>query len=325
MGVLQVAELPCRNTRPSEIKKHPAAICIGVHPFHKERTSRSFQLAKSAFPTIYFYLSPVKQSPLIWITGASSGIGDALAHQYAKTSSRLVLSARRQAELERVKNSCNALGNQIFIEPIDLENYKDAPAWYDQVKSAAGVPDILINNGGIGHLGAALEMSDDVEHKVMDINFWGQVALTKAVLPDMIKRGSGKIVIMSSLLGHYGTANLAAYAASKHALLGYFESVREEIRGTGVDILLVSPGFVNTNVTLNSLTESGHKLNKNSVAQEQGMHPTAFAKKLINAINSNKQYAYIGGKEMLAIPFKRSAPKLFYSTYRWLAKKAKKE
>ena len=266
----------------------------------------------------------MKQGGLIWITGASSGIGEALAVQYAKSNAKLVISARREAELERVRAQC-AAPDSIQIVPIDLEQHHQAKSWYDQVKSDSGVPDVLINNGGIGHLGTALDMDDAVEHKVMDINFWGQVALTKAVLPDMIARGSGKIVIMSSLLGHYGTANLAVYAASKHALLGYFESVREELRGTGVDILLVSPGFVNTNVTLNSLTESGEKLNKNSVAQEQGMAPEAFARKLINAINSTKQYAYIGGKELLAIPFKRSAPKLFYNVYRRLAGKAKKE
>ncbi len=131
-------------------------------------------------------------------------------------------------------------------------------------------------------------------------------------------------MVISSLLGHYGSARLAAYAASKHALLGYFESLREEIAESGVKILLVSPGFVNTNVTLNSLTESGEKYNQNSVAQEKGMAPEVFANKLISAINSKKNYAYIGGKEMLAIPLKRFAPKFFYRLYRLMAARANK-
>ena len=267
----------------------------------------------------------MKDANTIWITGASSGIGEALAYAYAKQGAKLILSARRSEELQRVKENCAGPAENIFVLPLDLEHYSEATSWYKQAKAAFGTPNILINNGGIGHLGSVLEMSDAVEQKVMDINFWGQVAITKAVMPDMIARGSGKIVAISSLLGHYGTANLAIYAASKHAVLGYFESLREELLNTGVDVLLVSPGFVNTNVTLNSLTASGEKNAKNSVAQEQGMLPDTMAKKLITAINSNRKYFYPGGKEMLAIPLKRAAPGLFYNLYRWMAKKAKKE
>lgn len=265
----------------------------------------------------------MKEAKLIWITGASSGIGEALTYAYALLGARLIISARRAEELERVKLNCGQAQEHIYVLPLDLEKYADAKTWFASAKAAMGVPDILINNGGIGHLGTALEMEDAVEHKVMDINFWGQVAITKAVLPDMIARGSGKIVTISSLLGHYGSANLAAYAASKHALLGYFESLREEISGTGVKVLLVSPGFVNTNVTLNSLTKTGHKLNLNSVAQEKGMKPEVMAQKLVKAIASNKKYAYPGGIEMLAIPLKRIAPNFFYRLYRWMAAKAK--
>ncbi len=262
---------------------------------------------------------------LIWITGASSGIGEALTYAYAKRGARLIISARRKNELERVKQNCHPKHGEIFILPIDLENYTEAPAWFATAKANMGVPDVLINNGGIGHLGSVLEMSDAVEHKVMDINFWGQVGITKAVLPDMISRGSGKIVAISSLLGHYGTANLAVYAASKHAVLGYFESLREEVKTNGLHVLLVSPGFVNTNVTLNSLTGTGEKNNQNSVAQEQGMLPEKMAQKLIDAINSNKKYFYPGGKEMLAIPLKRIMPNFFYWLYGKMAANAKKK
>ncbi len=267
----------------------------------------------------------MNKAQTVWITGASSGIGEALAYAYAKRGARLIISARRREQLERVKQGCAGDKANIHILPIDLELHQQAPRWHEEAKQAFGTPDILINNGGIGHLGAALNMQAEVERKVMDINFWGQVELSKALLPDMMNRGSGKIVVISSLLGHYGTAKLAAYAASKHALLGYFESLREEVVDSGVNVLLVSPGFVNTNVTLNSLTESGEKYNQNSVAQEQGMDPNRFAEKLIHAINSKNKYAYIGGKELLAIPFKRIAPNLFYKVYNWMAARARKD
>jgi short-subunit dehydrogenase len=247
-----------------------------------------------------------------------------LTYAYAKRGARLIISARRREELERVKNNCAGDKANIYILPIDLEYAQQAPRWYEEVKQAFGVPDILINNGGIGHLGAALDMTETVERKVLEINFWGQVGLSKAVLPDMLNRGSGKIVVLSSLLGHYGSSNLAAYAASKHALLGYFESLREEIHGRGVGILLVSPGFVNTKVTLNSLLPDGTTYNTNSIAQERGMKPEVFAEKLISAIGSKKNYAYIGGYEMLALPIKKIWPALFYSLYRWMAERAKK-
>lgn len=272
-----------------------------------------------------FYLSTMNKPRTVWITGASSGIGEALTYAYARLGMQLIISARRYSELERVKAACECDPSLIHIVKIDLEKYQDASRWYDEAKQPFGPPDILINNGGIGHLGNALDMQSSVEHKVMNINFWGQVELSKAVLPAMIKRGSGKIVVISSLLGHYGTARLAAYAASKHALLGYFESLREELVNTGVDVLLVSPGFINTHVTINSLTESGDRHNENSVAQEQGMDANRFASKLIHLINSNRKYAYIGGKELLAIPFKRVTPNLFYRVYNWMAARQRRK
>ncbi len=259
---------------------------------------------------------------VIWITGASSGIGEALAYAYAERGAKLILSARRRELLERVKNKCAGEKANIHVLPIDLEYAQQAPRWFEEAKRPFGVPDVLINNGGIGHLGTALDMSEAVERKVLEINFWGQVAMSKAVLPDMLSRGSGKIVVISSMLGHYGSAKLAAYAASKHALLGYFESLREEIHGSGVGVLLVSPGFINTQVTLNSLLPDGRVYNKNSVAQERGMLPQVFAEKLIRAINRDKSYAYFGSYELAALPLKRIAPLLFYKLYRWMANRA---
>lgn len=259
----------------------------------------------------------------IWITGASSGIGEALTYTYAKKGAKIAISARRADMLKKVKQNCGAAAENVHIVPIDLEKYSEATEWYEMIKAKIGVPDLVINNGGIGHLGAALAMANVVEQKVMDINFWGQVAVSKAVLPDMIACGSGKIVVISSLLGHYGTANLAAYAASKHALLGYFESLRQELTNSGVRFLLVSPGFVNTQVTINSLLPDGEKYQLNSIAQEKGMQPEVFAQKLIKKIDSDQWYAYIGGKELLAIPLKRLAPRFFYWLYGKLAARAK--
>ena len=112
-----------------------------------------------------------------------------------------------------------------------------------------------------------IEMDAQVERKVMEVNFWGQVMLTKAILPHFIERNEGLITTTGSILGKFGSPGLAAYAASKHALYGYYDSLREELRGTNIKVMMVTPGFINTNVTLSSYTSDGKVLGKNSVAQ----------------------------------------------------------
>jgi short-subunit dehydrogenase len=169
----------------------------------------------------------------------------------------------------------------------------------------------------MGHLGTVLNMSDEVERRVMETNFWGAVALTKAVLPEMIARGSGQIWTVASILGFFGSPKLAAYAASKFAVVGYFESLQYELRNTGVHVGLVSPGFINTNVTLSSLDSEGKPLGKNSIAQEKGMNPEVFAGKFAaKACRKNpRKHLLIGRAEILSVPFKRLFPKLFFMIY----------
>jgi len=270
-------------------------------------------------------LSTNSKNKIVWITGASSGIGEALTYAYAKSGATVVISARRVEELNRVKNNCGENAARIFTVPLDLANLGDVTYIYKEFKKmAGGAPDILINNGGMGHLGDALLMQERIERQVMEVNFWGHVALTKAVLPDMLARKSGSIVAISSILGHFGSPGLAAYAASKHAVLGYFESLREELIGTGVNVALVAPGFINTNVTKASLTATGEVYGQNSVAQEKGMSPEIFAEKLITKIEKKKNYIFIGRSEIFAVPFKHFAPNLFFAVMRYLTKRARK-
>lgn len=262
---------------------------------------------------------------IIWITGASSGIGEALTYAYAMRGAKVVISARRADELNRVRQNCGDRAKDVFLLPLDLSQMKDVGFIYAQAKQlAGGAPDVLINNGGMGHLGHALQMPERIERQVMEVNFWSHVAITKAVLPDMLTRKSGTIVAISSILGHFGSPGLAAYAASKHAVLGYFESLREDLVGTGIHVALVAPGFINTNVTKASLTATGEVYGQNSVAQEKGMKPEIFAEKLIRKLEKKKNYIFIGRSEILAVPFKHFAPNLFFRVMRFLTKRARK-
>ena len=250
---------------------------------------------------------------VVWITGASSGIGEAMVKELAKEGSKLIISSRREQELIRVKNELKLNDDQVVVLPLDLEQHQLAEEWTKKAMTAFGRVDILINNGGISQKSEALSTTNATEQKIMNINYFGNVALSKAILPIMQQQKSGKIVVITSILGKFGLPELTTYAASKHALYGFYESLRLEHIKDNIQILLVAPGFINTNVAINAVKGDGTLLNENSDAQKNGMLPSVFARKLIKAIKSKKQHIYIGGKELLAIPFKTFFPNTFYS------------
>lgn len=251
----------------------------------------------------------------IWITGASSGIGEATSKALSAQGANLILSARRSTELERVKKECTHQ-DQIKILALDLEEHNKAEEWVNQAWSFFNGVDILINNGGIGQFGASLDTKNEVERKIFEINYFGNVALSKALLPKMLKAGKGQILTIGSIAGKFGQANLAAYSASKAAVILYYESLKEELYKTPIKIQVVSPGFIKTNVTTNSLKPDGSKMEKNSPAQENGMPTDVFAKKLLKAMQKDKFHTYIGNKELLAVPLHTFAPGVLYRMLR---------
>lgn len=249
---------------------------------------------------------------VVWITGASSGIGEELCYAFAKQQCKLVISARNQQELERVKIQTNLSDKSILVLPLDLEHHEKATNWVKTVVQKFGQIDVLINNGGISQKGTALETNFVVERKIMEVNYFGNIALTKAVLPIMQKQQSGNIVVTTSILGKFGLPFHTTYAASKHALYGYYDSLRMELKSFNINVLLVAPGFINTKASINSLNANGSISNEDSPAQLNGMKTDVFARKLITALKRNKSHVYIGNKELLAIPFKTLLPSLFY-------------
>jgi short-subunit dehydrogenase len=247
---------------------------------------------------------------IIWITGASSGIGEALTYEFNKLGAKLIISSRNRDELFRVKSNCI---NQIDVHvlSLDLEDNASLPAKTTDAVKIFGKIDILINSGGISQRSLALKTDLATEKRFMDINFWGTVILSKAVLPQMLAQGNGSIIAISSLVGKFGTRYRSSYAASKHALHGYFDSLRIEIDNPNIHIMLACPGFIKTNVTINALTADGSAQGTMDDAQENGMLATDFAKQLIKDIKAKKEEVYIGGKEVKGILIKRFFPKLF--------------
>ncbi len=250
------------------------------------------------------------RNKVVWITGASSGIGEALAYKLNEMGAKLILSSRNRASLYVVKSKCKINPLDIHILPLDLENTNSLKEVTASAIKIFNRIDIIIHSGGVSQRSLALETNLEVAQRIMNINFWGTVALTQRILPTMLSNNSGHIVIISSLVGKFGTKFRSAYSASKHALHGYFDSLRTEINPK-IKICIICPGFIKTNVTINALTADGTKQNSMDDAQANGMPADQCALEIIKAIQSEKEEVYIGGKEKYAVLLKRFFPGLF--------------
>lgn len=257
---------------------------------------------------------------IIWITGASSGIGEALAYSCVAEGAKVIISARREDELKRVAENCKTDSKNIFILPLDLENTELIEEKVNQVITQFGKIDVLINNGGIGQRGKAVNTKTEIDRRVMEINFFGTINLSKAVARVMQKQKSGKLVVITSIMGKYGMPLYATYAASKHALYGYFESLRQELYADNVKVLIVSPGFIDTDVSVKLLTENGEAYGIKSDAQKKGMSSMDCAKGIVNAIKGTENHKYVGGYELFSVYVKQFLPKTFYKLMRKMTK-----
>jgi dehydrogenase/reductase SDR family protein 7B len=248
---------------------------------------------------------------VIWITGASSGIGEALAVELAKKSARLVLSARRESELQRVAALTGLPALDLLVLPFDLADTTKASGLAAQVINKFGRIDVLVNNGGMSQRGEAISTGPETERLLMEVNYFAQVNLAKAVLPYMLRQKQGQIVIVSSIAGKFGFYLRSSYSAAKHALYGYFESLRLEVEKKGVSVLIVSPGKIKTNVSVNAIGPQGNTHEKMDPSHERAMSAEDCAKIIGAALFTGKKEIFIGGKELLMVSFKRFMPWLF--------------
>lgn len=255
------------------------------------------------------------RNKVIWLTGASSGIGEALAYELAAQGAKLILSARRKDELERVKGNCAAAAQpDIRILPLDLSLSETLKLSTEAAIQIFGHVDILVNNGGISQRSFAKDTSVEVDRRIMEVNYFGAVTLTKNILPHFLNRGSGHFVTVSSLTGIFGTPYRSGYAASKHALHGFFDSLRAELWKDvkdAITVTMICPGFIHTPITLSAVTGDGTPLGKMDEAQFKGKPAEWCAQKIVQAIEGKKEEVYIGGIETLGIRFKRLFPKWF--------------
>jgi short-subunit dehydrogenase len=252
---------------------------------------------------------------VVWITGASSGIGEALAYELAAKGARIILSARRKDELQRVKGNCPASSQgNIQILPLDLEKSDTLKLSTEAAIQIFGHIDILINNGGVSQRSFAKDTLEEADRKIMEVNFFGTIAISKYLLPHFLQRKEGHYVTVSSVTGIFGTPYRSTYAASKHALHGFFDSLRAELwkdTRDKITVTMICPGFIHTPITLSAITGDGSPLGKMDEGQFKGKPADWCARKIVKAIEGRKEEVYIGGIETLGVKFKRLFPKWF--------------
>lgn len=249
---------------------------------------------------------------IIWITGASSGIGEALAIGWAAYRPKLIISGRNTEKLETVKTLCEQKGAECTIVPIDLTKPESIEEAAKKVFSIYSAVDILVNNGGISQRSTALETPVEVDRTLFETNFFGAISLTKKVLPAMVRNKGGNIVVISSVVGKFGFPLRTAYSASKHALQGYFDSLRAEMTSDNIKVTIVSPGRIYTNISLNAIDKDGKKHGVMDSGQANGMPVDVCAKKIIRAVKRNKKDILIGRSELLMVYIHKYLPWLYY-------------
>jgi short-subunit dehydrogenase len=249
---------------------------------------------------------------VVWITGATFGIGEELAYAFAREGSFLVLSARNKEKLEQVKVTCLESTPKCWVQPVDLSDTSQLESVAENVLALTGRIDLLINNAGRSQRSLAKETSLEIDRNIMELNFFSVVALTKLVLPQMLKNGSGQIVVISSISGKLGFPMRTAYAASKHAIQGYFESLRAELINDNIKITIVSPGRIKTNISVNALTKDGSAYNRMDEGQANGMRAGLCAAKIVKAIKRERKEFLVGKTEILMVHIRRFLPALYY-------------
>lgn len=248
----------------------------------------------------------------IWITGASSGIGEALSIELAKRNNTIIISGRNEKRLQKIRQICESNGSKTQIIPFDLSSEENVKQAAKEVLSIYPNINVLINNGGISQRSLISETSSVVDRKIMEINYFSNIMLTKMVLPYMLKNGGGQIAVSSSIVGKFGFPMRSSYSASKHALHGFYETLRLEMKKENIAVNIICPGRIKTNISYHALDKEGKEHGKLDKGQKNGMSAEKCSKKIIRGLEKNKKEILVGGKEIIMVHIRRFFPGLFY-------------
>ena len=249
-----------------------------------------------------------------WITGATSGLGKALAVELANRGASLVLCGRRASALEELITSLPRKEGQVYYPLVfDLGEVQDYGELVKEAIAAVGPIHYLVHNAGLSQKGYFEQTAAAVEDTLWRVNYLSTVALTRALLPEMVEWGGGQIVVVGSIAGRYGAPFLTTYSATKHALYGFYESLRYEVEGKGVKVLMVTPGFIKTDIAKKALNEQGEAAMQDSKAQANGIPPARAARKIYRAMAKKKNGTIVIAKvEIVFLWLRRLSPRLFH-------------
>ena len=252
----------------------------------------------------------------LWITGASSGIGEALAVEFAGLGARVILSARREDALQRVKDSCIAAAGSaggIWVLPLDITDEAGMADKVEQARAFTGRIDMLVNNAGISQRSSCLETDMATYRTLFEVDVFGQIALTKAVLPLMVAQGSGHIAVTASVAGKMGAPFRTGYCAAKHAVMGFFDALRAEVAHQGIRVTTITPGFIRTAISENALSGDGSRFGKTDKYIAAGMDVTDCARVIVKGLQKGRPEIAVGnGIEMHGLWLKRFFPGLVF-------------
>ena len=247
---------------------------------------------------------------IVWVTGASSGIGKACAEAWARRGATVVLSARKQETLDAVAAPLREAGATVHVVTLDLANSESLSDIAARVQSDIGPVDVMVHCGGISQRSRVLDTDLSVDRRVMEIDYFGTLALTKALLPSMVARKTGHFVVVTSLMGLFSSPLRSGYCGAKHALHGFFESLRAEHHDDGLKVTMVCPGFIRTNISLNAVVGDGSQQGTMDAKTGAGMTAEQCAERMVKAVERNKPEVLIGRYEILAAYIKRLSPAL---------------
>lgn len=265
---------------------------------------------------------------VVWITGASSGIGEALALEFAAEGAKLVLSSRTEADLILVKERCAAISEKAdnyLVLPFDITDEASLNTHVANVKQWGGTIDMLINNAGISQRSSCANTLMGSYRTIFEVDVFGQIALSKAVLPVMIEQQSGHFAVTSSISGKIGVPFRTAYCAAKHAMMGFFDSLRTEVSHHGIKVTTITPGYIRTDISAHAISGDGSSYGREDVEIRDGMDVNECAKVIMRGFHKGKPEIPVGrGFEMNALWMKRYFPKtLFKLAAKQYAKMAK--
>ena len=247
------------------------------------------------------------QGSTIWVTGASSGIGEALAEAFAAEGAALVLSGRRQAALETLAARLDA---GTLVLPFDVTDRDVLPGIVDQARGWRGSIDMLVNNAGISQRSLALDTAPEVFEQILDVDLDAPIRLTQLLLPHMVARRTGTIVMIASVAGRVGPVLRTASAAAKHGLIGYADALRGEVeQAYGLRVVNVLPGSIRTGIAVNALQGDGSARGRSDPNIEGGMDPAICARRILEGLAEGKREILVAeGLEAMAATLRWQDP-----------------